>query len=165
MTSDVLRVLGVDPGTRVTGWGVVDRQSGGLVFVGCGTIRPPVEATPAQRLSFVHKGLLEVLAEQTPDAVAVAEAFFGRNVRSAIRLAEARAVCLLASELSGHPVHELPPALIKKAVTGNGQASKETVRRAVLALLGWEGDRLPAYDATDALAANLLRLDRLGLSD
>jgi crossover junction endodeoxyribonuclease RuvC len=159
----VSRVLGIDPGTRVTGWGVVeDDEPGGLRLVGFGTVRPPVDATPSQRLSVIHQGVLELLREHRPDAVALEEAFFGRNVRSAIRLAEARAVCLLAAELEGIPVHELPPALVKKTVTGHGRASKEGVRRAVLAQLGWtEGARPPAYDASDALAGAMCALRRL----
>jgi crossover junction endodeoxyribonuclease RuvC len=158
------RILGIDPGTRATGWGVVERRPAdpGLRMVAYGTLRPPVKATPAGRLAFIHAGLLEVLTAHEPHAVAVEEAYFGQNVRSAIRLAEARAVCLLAAEQRGLGVHELPPALVKKTVTGHGRSSKEGVRRAVLLHLGMaSAERPPAYDASDALAGAICALRRL----
>lgn len=176
--TDVRRVLGIDPGSRVTGWGVVDRgDRGALALVAYGTIRTPAEATFSRRLRVVHEGLRVVIGEHRPDAVAVEEAFAGLNIRSAIRLGEARAVALLAAELSDLPVHELSPSLVKKVVAGHGQAGKDTVRGAVLRLLGLtsgafrraapgagpdedEGRPVP-YDATDALALAVSAITRL----
>ncbi|RMG17981.1 MAG: crossover junction endodeoxyribonuclease RuvC [Planctomycetota bacterium] len=156
------RVLGIDPGTRATGWGVVEEgEDDRPRLVAYGTLRPVAAARPAERLLAIHRGVLALLREHRPGAVALEEAFFGRNVRSAIRLAEARAVCLLAAEFEGLVVHELPPALVKKVVCGHGRASKEGVRRAVLARLDWEaGRRPPPYDASDALAGALCALAR-----
>jgi crossover junction endodeoxyribonuclease RuvC len=172
--SEVRRVLGIDPGSRVTGWGVVDRgDRGALRLVAFGTIRTPAEATFSRRLRVVHEGLLAVLGEHRPDAVAVEEAFAGLNIRSAIRLGEARAVALLAAELQDKPVHELSPSLVKKVVAGHGQAGKDTVRGAVLRLLGVtsgafkrsavgaDDDRPVPYDATDALALAVSAITRL----
>jgi crossover junction endodeoxyribonuclease RuvC len=154
-------VLGLDPGTRATGWGVVERDGSLLKLVACGTLRPPASATPAERLAFIYEGLTEVMASQEPDAVGVEEAFAGRNMRSAIRLGEARAICLLVAAQAGRPVHELPPALIKKAVTGHGRSGKEGVRRAVQQILRWPADQAPpSYDAADALAGAICTMQR-----
>lgn len=156
------RVLGIDPGTRVTGWGVVEHAARGPRLVAYGTLRPSADATPSARLAAIHRGVVAVLSEHAPDALAIEEAFAGRNVRSAIRLAEARAVCMLAGEVAGRPIHELPPALVKKAVCGHGRSGKEGVRQAVLSALGWASDApTPAYDAADALAVALTALRRL----
>ncbi|MGE0711879.1 MAG: crossover junction endodeoxyribonuclease RuvC [Planctomycetota bacterium] len=153
MSAAPARVLGIDPGSRVTGWGVVEVAPGSARAVAWGTLRLDPEAPIEVRLEAIHRGVAAVLGEHDPGAVAVEEAFVGRNVRSAIRLAEARAVCLLAARFAGHGVHEVPPALVKKALTGHGQATKEAVRVAVMRSLGWaEETRAPAYDAADALA-------------
>ncbi len=156
------RVLGIDPGSRVTGWGVVElcgRDSRALAW---GTLRLDAEAPIAERLEAIHAGVAELLGEHPVDAVGIEEAFVGRNVRSAIRLAEARAVCLLAARLARRDVHEVPPALVKKALTGHGRATKETVRESVMRALGWaEDDALPPFDAADALAIGACVLWRL----
>lgn len=161
------RVLGIDPGSRVTGWGVVERDAvGGLRLVAFGTLRTKADAAFSRRLRVIHEGLLEVVRAHTPEAVAVEEAFAGLNVRTAIRLGEARAVCVLAAELSDCPVHELSPALVKKVVAGHGQAVKESVRLAVMRLLGMasagaDPEDVPPYDASDALALAIAALTRL----
>lgn len=153
------RLLGIDPGSRVTGWGVLERGVHGLVRVASGTVRLDTDATLSARLVRIHEAVGELLEAHGPVAVGLEEAFVGMNVRSAIKLAEARAACLLAIEQAGLPVHEVPPALVKKAVTGHGRASKETVRRAVMTALGL--DEAPAYDAADALAIALCVARRL----
>jgi len=157
------RLLGVDPGLRVTGWGVVERRGAGYALVGCGTIRPDPSGAIEARLRRLHEGVRGLIAQCAPGAVAVEEAFGGRNVRRAIRLGEARAVSILAAGLAGGPVHEVPPALVKKSVAGHGRAGKEAVRTAVLRALGADGpdDAVPAFDAADALALALTALTRL----
>lgn len=159
------RVLGVDPGSRVTGWGVVERTAGGgLALVAWGALRPAADAAWPERLRTIHQGVLAALDAHAPEAVAVEEAFAGLNVKSAIRLGEARAVCILGAALRERPVHELPPALVKKVVAGHGQAGKDAVRDGVLRLLGRaalvDGGDAP-YDATDALALAVTALVRL----
>lgn len=163
-------VLGVDPGIGTTGWGVVAPGSGGrLHLVAAGTVRPDPGAPIGERLRTVHEGIVAALRLHRPVAVAVEEAFGGVNVRSAIRLGEARAVCLLAAAQAGLPAHELPPALVKKAVAGHGRAGKEAVRTAVLSALEAHAARLEdgtlvaelPYDAADALALALTALSRL----
>lgn len=156
------RVLGIDPGSRVTGWGVVERREGQLKLVAHGTLRLGDGAVSA-RLALIHKGIAELVSEHQPGAFAIEEAFLGRNVRSMMRLAEARAVSILAAELNTVQIHEVPPSLVKKSVTGHGRASKDAVRAAVMQLLGWDPDSAaPAYDASDALAIGLCVLLRLG---
>jgi crossover junction endodeoxyribonuclease RuvC len=182
-------VLGIDPGSRVTGWGVVERtpvnqrpggsgkapRSGATSYrlVACGTLRPKTDATFPQRLAHIHAGVEKVLREHAPHAVAVEEAFAGLNVRTAIRLGEARAVCILAAEQAGRSVHELSPALVKKVVAGHGGAGKDAVRNAILRVLGaalpgaatlTSGEDLPAHDASDALALALAALTRLDVA-
>lgn len=167
-------MLGIDPGTRITGWGVVERVDdarggspfllggGTLRLVAYGVLKPPADAPIAARLARIHQGVRAVLEEHAPDAVGVEEAFGGKNIRSAIRLGEARAVCMLAAALAGRDVHEVPPALVKKAVAGHGGAGKDTVREAVARLLGLAPDApLPTYDASDALAVAVCALTRL----
>lgn len=156
------RVLGIDPGSRVTGWGVVERAGGELRVVAFGTFRLGDGPMPA-RLVAIHSGIETLLATHSPGAFAIEEAFVGQNVRAAIRLAEARSVGLLAAETAGCPISEVPPTLVKKSVTGHGRASKDVVRSAVMHLLRWEEDAPPpAYDASDALAVALCVLLRSG---
>jgi crossover junction endodeoxyribonuclease RuvC len=155
------RILGIDPGSRVTGWGVVERRNGQMRLVAHGTLRLGEDAASA-RLARIHRSVNSLLAEHAPDAFAIEEAFLGRNVRSMVRLAEARAVAILAAEFAACPIHEVPPALVKKSVTGHGRASKDAVRGAVMRILGWEpGAAPPALDASDALAISLCVLLRL----
>jgi crossover junction endodeoxyribonuclease RuvC len=155
-------VLGIDPGSRVTGWGVVTCEGTTLRALAWGTLRLDVSGSVPARLEEIHQGVSEILREHSPDSVAIEEAFVGRNVRSAIRLAEARAAAMLAARMAQREVHEVSPALVKKALTGHGRASKETVRRAVMSRLGWASDdRPPPYDAADALAIGVCVLGRL----
>lgn len=155
------RVLGIDPGSRVTGWGVVERRAGQLRLVAHGTLRLG-EGEVSARLAEIHRGIGSLVCEHEPAAFAIEEAYLGRNVRSMMRLAEARAVSILAAELNSVQIHEVPPSLVKKSVTGHGRASKEAVRSAVMQLLGWEpGAAPPAFDASDALAIGLCVLLRL----
>ncbi|MBL4850060.1 MAG: crossover junction endodeoxyribonuclease RuvC [Planctomycetes bacterium] len=161
LPAETTRVLGIDPGSRVTGWGVVERREGQLRLIAHGTLRLGDGPVPA-RLAQIHRGVNSLLSEHEPSAFAIEEAFLGRNVRSMMRLAEARAVAILAAEFATCPIHEVAPALVKKSVTGHGRAGKDVVREAVMRLLDWEPDATPpAYDASDALAISLCVLLRL----
>jgi crossover junction endodeoxyribonuclease RuvC len=149
------RILGVDPGTRLCGWGVVARAGPDLELVSTGVIEAAADLPIEERLRAMFEGLVRAIEEHRPELVAVEEAFFGKNVRSAIRLGEGRATALLAAALARLPVVELQASLVKKAVTGHGAATKEQVRSALEASLrGGLGEKARALpmDATDGLA-------------
>jgi crossover junction endodeoxyribonuclease RuvC len=154
-----VRVLGVDPGTRVVGWGVVDRRGNALRAAAWGVLRAPASLPVPERLRLLHEGLRALLEEHRPDRVAVEEAFFGKGARAALALGEGRGAALLAAALAGIPVLQYPPATVKKAVTGRGGAAKEQVGAMVRAILGLREIPSPA-DAADALAVAVCALHR-----
>jgi len=152
------RVLGIDPGSRVTGFGVVEAHGSRLCHLAHGVLRVPGDLALELRLAELFHGLAEVLARWSPDAVAVEGVFSCRNARSALVLGHARGVALLAAAQGGRPVFEYAPALVKRAVGAGGAASKEAVARQMRAFLGLTG-ALRA-DATDALAVAVCHLHR-----
>src|SRR5271165_4432369 len=152
------RVLGIDPGSRVTGFGVVEAHGSRLSHVTHGVLRVPGDLALELRLAELFHGLTEVLALWTPDAVAVEGVFAFRNARSALVLGHARGVALLAAAQGGRPVFEYAPALVKRAVGAGGASSKEAVARQMRAFLGLTG--LLRADATDALAVAVCHLHR-----
>lgn len=145
------RILGIDPGSSATGYGVVERRDGGLAHVAHGTLRAAGAASPARRLAALHRAVCEVIERHRPDAVSVEQVFVARGARAALVLGQARGVALAAAGSAGLPVHEYAPARIKQSVTGNGRAPKPQVQRVVRHLLALE--RTPQSDAADALAA------------
>ena len=147
-------LLGIDPGTRVTGFGAVRLSGGGARLVGAGVIRTSSRADAATRLGELSLGLERLLAELRPEVVVVERAFASRNVASALRIGEVRGVVLAAAVRAGARVVELPPAVAKKALVGNGQAHKTQVAAMVARLLGLATVPEP-LDATDALALAL----------
>jgi len=147
-------VLGIDPGTAVTGYGVVRRDGRTTSLVECGVIRTAARDALPARLREVHEGVVELIERHRPDAVAVEGAFYARNVRTTLVLGHARGVILLAAAQAGLVIHELPPAEIKKAITGTGAATKEQVQFMVAKLLRLRAAPEPA-DAADGVAAAL----------
>ena len=145
-----MKILGVDPGSRATGWAVVDFAAAPRL-VSAGVLRPPAALPFAGRLAFLHGALAEVVAREKPHAAVVERVFAGVNAQSLIALGEARGVLLLALAEAGVAAAEITPAAVKRAVAGAGAAEKEQVRRMVAALLG----RRLALDAADAAAAAL----------
>ena len=143
-------VLGVDPGSQVAGWGIVLREGSRIVAVDSGLLRCPKGVSFAERLEALHDGLVTVIATHAPHCLAIESVFHAKHARSALQLGHARGVFLLAAAQSGMPVHEYPPATVKKAVTGNGAADKEQVRFMVERLLGIRVEGLA--DRSDALA-------------
>jgi crossover junction endodeoxyribonuclease RuvC len=143
-------VLGIDPGTANTGYGVVARQSGRMLALDGGVITTaPGDA--AARLAVIHARVAELLDEHRPEAVAVEELYFGANARSAFAVGQARGVVLLAAGQRGIPCWSYTPQQIKGAVCGSGRAAKDQVQRMVQSLLALE--ELPRPDhAADALA-------------
>jgi len=148
-------VVGVDPGTAVTGFGVVSRGAGGaLSLLECGVIRTVARGPLAERLREIHLGLAEVIRRHAPDAVAVEGVFYAKNVRTSVVLGHARGVALLAAALHDVPVAEYPPAEVKSAVVGVGRATKEQVGLMVQRLLRLREPPRP-HDAADAVAVAL----------
>jgi crossover junction endodeoxyribonuclease RuvC len=148
-------VLGIDPGTANTGYGVV--RGGGPAFpvlVECGVIRTRARDPLPSRLREIHEGVREVIERHGPDALSVEDVFYARNVRTTVVLGHARGVILLAAELAGVPVNELAPAEIKKAVVGTGGATKEQVQFMLTRLLRLKSVPQPS-DAADGVAAAL----------
>lgn len=154
-----MRILGIDPGSAVTGYGVVEREGSALVHVAHGTLRPPRGGTLPARLARIYAGIAELIEAHEPD-VAVIEQMFVRpnNPRSALVLGQARGAALAALGASGLAVDELTPQEVKSAVAGAGNASKQQVQRMVKRLLSLS--RVPAQDAADALAAAICRAHR-----
>ncbi|HEX4997918.1 MAG TPA: crossover junction endodeoxyribonuclease RuvC [Terriglobia bacterium] len=146
-----MRVLGVDCGSRVTGYGVIDTDASGCVYVHCGVIRLAATESLAARLKTIHHGLSEIIRQYQPDAVAFESMFHAVNVQSALRLGHARGVSMFAAAEAELPVYEYSPTEVKSAVTGYGRAEKPQVQQMIRALL--KIDQLPRqYDASDALA-------------
>ena len=146
-----MRVLGVDPGTRITGYGLVDSAGGELRHVGHGVVR----TDPAQplwvRLKVIHDGIAGVVGEFGPEQVSIERCFVAKNVRSALMLGHARGAVMVACMCGGVDVHEYAPSEIKSAVTGHGRADKHQVAEMVRVILGLA--RSAPADASDALAA------------
>jgi crossover junction endodeoxyribonuclease RuvC len=148
-----LRILGIDPGSLVTGYGVVERRGSRLHHVAHGTLRPPRGAPLATRLAAIHAGLVAVIESHRPELVVVERVFVAVNPRAALVLGQARGVALAAAAAAGLRVDELSPQAVKLAVVGTGAAQKLQVQRMVQRLLALEVP--PAQDAADALAAAL----------
>jgi crossover junction endodeoxyribonuclease RuvC len=148
-------VLGIDPGTAATGYGVVRRDDRGLTqLVECGVIRTRARDPLPARLREIFEGVQELVARHRPDVLAVESIFYAKNVRTTVTLGHARGVILLAGELAHLQVHEFPPAEIKKAVVGNGGATKEQVQFMLTRLLRLKAVPQPS-DAADGVAAAL----------
>lgn len=148
-----LRILGIDPGSNATGFGVVERVGARLVHVEHGTLRSVRGAALADRLAALYAALAEVIARTRPDAAVVERVFVAASPGSALVLGQARGVALAALAAAGLPVHELAPSQVKQAVTGAGGADKRQVQAMVQRLLGLATP--PPRDAADALAAAL----------
>ncbi|MFP6625943.1 MAG: crossover junction endodeoxyribonuclease RuvC [Deltaproteobacteria bacterium] len=155
-------MLGVDPGTIKTGWGVVDCQGSRMGRVGSGTIKTG-RGCLAERLGVIYAEVRRILEEYQPEEVSLESAFVARNVQSALRLGEARGVVIAAAAASGLYPHEYTPATIKKAVAGYGRADKAQMQSAVARLFVME--EVPAEDEADGLAVAVCHCLRRGFDD
>ena len=144
-----MRILGIDPGLRCTGWGVIDFNQGRLQHIANGAIRPDSRATDADRLTAIYQGLSTVIADTDPDIAAIEEIFVAKSARSALRLGMARGVGILACGTAQVMISEIAARAVKKAVVGTGGASKEQVQEMVVRLLQVRAENA---DAADALA-------------
>lgn len=150
------RILGIDPGTVHTGWGVVERVGESLVHLAHGTIGSSGREGQGDRLSRIYRALRDVLSRYEPQGISLEKVFFARNAQSALKLGEVRGIALLAAVESSISIHEYTSAEIKLAVVGYGQATKEQVQKMVASLLSLSG-RIPG-DPADALAAAICHL-------
>jgi len=146
----MVRIMGIDPGLRRCGWGIVESEGNRLRFVACGTLTPRVEMSLAERLARLHEGLREVIGLYRPDEAAVEETFVNAGARSALQLGQARGVALMTPAAMGLPVGEYAANLVKKSVVGTGHAEKTQVQLMVRTLL--PGADFKGADAADALA-------------
>jgi len=149
-------VLGLDPGSRHFGWGVVRRAGTKLVHVAHGIVHPSLESTFADRLVQIEAALVAVLEQHRPTHASIEGLFFAKDAQAAAKLGHARGVALLVCARAGLPITEYPPARVKRTVAGGGRAAKDQVAHMVRVILGLR--EVPAADAADALAVALTHL-------
>ncbi len=150
MNMGAIRILGVDPGLRNTGWGVIEVAGSRLGYVSCGSIHTDAATSLAERLALIHRALARLVEDERPAEAAVEETFVNRDPQSTLKLGQARGVALAALALQGLPVAEYAANLVKKTVVGVGHAEKGQVAMMVKMLLPASQVRSP--DAADALA-------------
>jgi len=148
-------VLGIDPGTAITGYGIVRKEGRNpLTLVECGVIRTRPRDELARRLAEIHDGVLELIRRHEPTVLSIEDIFYARNVRTTVVFGHARGVILLAAAQAGLEIHEYPPSEIKKAVAGTGAATKLQIQFMVTRLLRLKSAPQPS-DAADGVAAAL----------
>lgn len=155
-----IRILGIDPGLRTTGWGLVEAQGTRLAFIACGTVTSAASDPLASRLRSLYEGLAAMIAAHAPHEAAIEETFVNRDPQSALKLGQARGIALLAPALAGIPVAEYAANLIKKTVTGAGHAEKAQVQMMVKVLL--PRCDVAGADAADALAVAITHAQHRG---
>ena len=146
-----MRVLGIDCGSRVTGYGVIDVEASNYRFADCGVVRPGASEALSIRLQFIHRALTEIIRRQSPDVAAFENVFYSVNAQSALKLGHVRGVSLLTAAEAGIPIFEYSALEVKSAVTGYGRAEKAQVQQMVQSLLRLDLAPSP-FDASDALA-------------
>jgi|YelNatPaOPRAMG01_1025707.scaffolds.fasta_scaffold20616_4 crossover junction endodeoxyribonuclease RuvC len=157
-----MRVLGIDPSLKSTGFGIVESQEQNLQAIVYGIIKTSESQPFPQRLNEIRLELEKIILNYSPDEVAIENPFYARNVRTAISLGQVRGAVLVAVASSQVPLFEYSALEIKKAVTGYGQAEKDQVQRMVKILLNLEDEHMP-FDASDALAAAICHANLRGL--
>ncbi|MCY4600360.1 MAG: crossover junction endodeoxyribonuclease RuvC [Acidobacteria bacterium] len=158
-----MRILGVDPGSRRTGYGCIETSGSRHRLIVCGAISAPAQAPLPDKLLAVHDGLAKLLAAHKPDVVALQDPFYARNARSALVLGHVRGALMLAAAKAGLPAAEYSPAEVKQAVVGYGRADKRQVQQMVTLLLGMDAPPSP-LDASDALAVAVCHAHSIGRS-
>jgi len=145
-----IRIIGIDPGLRRTGWGVVETEGNRLSFLGCGSVTTDDRDDLAARLLAIHDGLMRILEEFRPDEAAVEATFVNKDAKATLKLGQARGIAMVVPAKAGVPVAEYAPNLVKKSIVGSGHGDKTQVRMMIGVLLP-KAD--PAsHDAADALA-------------
>ncbi|BCR04191.1 crossover junction endodeoxyribonuclease RuvC [Desulfuromonas versatilis] len=158
-----MRILGIDPGSRITGYGVIEKQGNRLIHIDNGAIFTRSDADLADRLKLIHDGLCRVIADYAPEAVAVESIFVAKNALSALKLGHARGAALLVGVNHGLPVHEYSALQVKNAVVGYGKAAKQQVQQMVKVLMNLP--EIAQEDASDALAVAICHAHSAGLSN
>ena len=154
-------IVGIDPGIRVTGFGVI-KKNGKLTVLSCGTITPPTKESMAERLKYLYQDAISIIDKYKPDLLAIESTFHQKNVRSALILGQAKGSILLAAANSNVPTVEYAPRKVKAAVVGNGSATKEQVQYMVQRIL--KLNSMPKqYDVSDALAIAYCGLTNIGI--
>ena len=159
-----MRILGIDPGTLVVGYGIIDSQADVMTLVCCNALTCSQHSPLAERLSYFFDKLSEVITSYKPDVVAVEQPFVAKNVRSALAIGKAQAVAILAASQRGIPTYEYTPAQIKRVVTNYGASSKEQIQEMVRFQLGLAQPPQPS-DAADALAVAICHLREIHLKN
>ncbi|HEV7336657.1 MAG TPA: crossover junction endodeoxyribonuclease RuvC [Bosea sp. (in: a-proteobacteria)] len=157
---NAIRILGIDPGLRKTGWGVIVSEGTKLAFVACGVVESDQKAVLAERLRQLHDGIAGVIAAHAPGEVAVEETFVNRDPQSALKLGQARGVALVVPALAGLEVAEYAANLVKKTVVGVGHADKKQVQAMIRVLLPKAETK--SADAADALAVAICHAQHRG---
>lgn len=159
-----MRVLGIDPGTIVTGYGFVEDVGNGLSLVDYGTITSGQTDPFPARLKKIYDGLSKVIELYRPDHVALEKVFYGKSVKAAIKIGEGRGVAILCAAAAGVPLYEYSPTLVKKSVVGTGSAHKVQVKEMVRVILNLPSSPEP-FDSSDALAIAICHFHRRKIDD
>ncbi len=158
--NEAIRIIGIDPGLRQTGWGVVESLGNSLRFVASGTVTSDVKMNLASRLCQLHEGLTQVLHLHQPDEAAVEQTFVNKNAAATLKLGQARGIAMLVPARAGLPVSEYAPNAVKKAVIGAGHGDKNQIKLMVSMLL--PKARFDSDDAADALAIAICHIHSRG---
>ena len=145
-----IRILGIDPGLRRTGWGIIVTEGNHLRFLACGSLATDDDATLADRLLAIHRGLSAIVETHAPDEAAVEATFVNKDAAATLKLGQARGIAMLVPAIAGLPVTEYAPNLVKKTIVGVGHGEKAQVRMMISVLLPKADPR--SEDAADALA-------------
>lgn len=155
----MIRILGIDPGSRITGYGVIEVVAGRIRFVACGVVKTTQQFPFAHRLNEIFDGINEVIQLHAPEVAAVEDVFMASNASSALKLGQARGAAVVAAMQNGLGVHDYSAKKVKRSVVGYGQAEKGQVQHMVRVLLGLSS--LPSSDAADALAVAICHAHHL----
>lgn len=155
---DTTRIIGIDPGTRICGYGVVELNNGSILHIESGCVKTKAAAPLEEKLRTIYERIDGIIALTKPHCMSIEGAFYSKNARSAIRLGEARGVALLCAGIHGIPVSEYTPSEVKLALTGSGRADKTQVRKMISILIGV--DTPGAEDVSDALAIAICHVNR-----
>ena len=154
-------ILGVDPGTLITGYGIIESRGGQVKILACGAVNNTSHQAMPVRLKHIYETLNGIITKFRPDEFAIETAFYGKNAQSALKLGHARGVAMLAAVEREIPTSEYSPREVKKAIVGNGTASKEQVQYMIRSLLRLK-EAPRKYDITDALAVAICHMHRVG---